>query len=271
MSRAAAGGSPPAAAWSLPHRLARLVVGQLLFGFALAMLLRAGLGASPWDVLHQGVVRQTGLSFGLVVLLSGLVVLLLWVPLRVRPGIGTVANVVLVAVAIEAGLRLLPAATSWPVAALLLVVGVLLNGAATALYVGVALGPGPRDGLMTGLSARTGLPVGPVRAAIEVSVVAGGWALGGTVGVGTLVYALGIGPVVGLLLPRLTMPGAGAAVGARPSPAADAPDPAEPSAAAAGEDLSGPAQPQVPPAVATPPARTPRLPSWRRGLRRRRA
>lgn len=219
MSRTAAGGGAPAAAWSLPRRLARLVVGQLLFGFALAMIIRAGLGASPWDVLHQGVVRQTGLGFGLVVLLSGLVVLLLWVPLRVRPGIGTVGNVVLVAVSIEVGLRLLPPASAWPVGALLLVGGVLLNGAATALYVGVALGPGPRDGLMTGLSARTGLPVGPVRAAIEVSVVAGGWALGGTVGVGTLVYALGIGPVVGLLLPRLAMPGAGGAVGAR-SPAA---------------------------------------------------
>ncbi|WP_299033157.1 YitT family protein [uncultured Pseudokineococcus sp.] len=225
MSRAAADGRRPAAAWSLPHRLARLVVGQLLFGLALAMILRAGLGASPWDVLHQGVVRQSGLGFGLVVLLSGLVVLLLWVPLRVRPGIGTLGNVVLVALSIEVGLRLLPAAASWPLAVLLLVGGVLLNGAATALYVGAALGPGPRDGLMTGLSARTGLPVGPVRAAIEVSVVAGGWALGGTVGVGTLVYALGIGPVVGLLLPRLAMPGAGAAVGARRRPAAPGADP----------------------------------------------
>lgn len=215
MSRRAAASTP--AAWSLPHRLARLVVGQLLFGLALAMLLRAGLGASPWDVLHQGLTTLSGWPFGLVVLLSGVVVLLLWVPLRVRPGVGTVANVVLVAAAIEAGLRLLPPAGWWLPAVALLVGGVLLNGAATALYVGAALGPGPRDGLMTGLAARTGLRVGPVRAAIEVSVVAAGWALGGTVGVGTVAYALGIGPVVGLLLPRLSMPGAGAAVGTAPA------------------------------------------------------
>ena len=222
MSRAADGGAT-AAAWSLPHRLVRLVVGQLLFGLALAMVLRAGLGASPWDVLHQGLAGRSGLPFGVVVLASGVAVLLLWVPLRVRPGVGTVGNVVLVAAAIEVGLRLLPAAASWPVASLLLAGGVLLNGAASALYIGVALGPGPRDGLMTGLSARTGLPVGLVRAPLEVSVVAGGWALGGTVGVGTLVYALAIGPVVGLLLPRLAMPGAGAAVGARPDGARPGP------------------------------------------------
>lgn len=209
-------GRPVAApAWSLPHRLVRLVVGQLLFGLALAMLLRAGWGGAPWDVLHQGVALRTGWAFGLVVLLAGALVLLLWVPLRVRPGVGTVGNVVLVALSIEVGLGLLPPAGSWPVAALLVVGGVVLNGLATALYVGVALGPGPRDGLMTGLAARTGLPVGLVRGALEVAVVAAGWLLGGTVGVGTLAYALGIGPVVGLLLPRLSMPGAGAAVGRR--------------------------------------------------------
>ncbi|MEJ5946274.1 hypothetical protein WDZ17_13325 [Pseudokineococcus basanitobsidens] len=222
---ARAGSAAPRPAWSLRHRLARLAVGQLLFGVALAMVLRADLGASPWDVLHQGLALRTGWSFGLVLLVAGAVVLLCWVPLRVRPGVGTVANVVLVAAAVELGLRLLPAATSAPAAAGLLIGGVALNALGTALYVGARLGPGPRDGLMTGLVARTGRPVALVRGAIEGSVVLVGWLLGGTLGVGTLVFALAIGPLVGLLLPRLAMPvperaapDPGRGSGARPGP-----------------------------------------------------
>ncbi|WP_445263057.1 membrane protein YczE [Pseudokineococcus sp. 1T1Z-3] len=190
----------------MPHRLLRLLGGQLLFGVGLAALLRAGLGPSPWDVLHQGLVRQSGLGFGVVVLLSGVAVLLCWLPLRVRPGLGTVTNVLVVAVAIEIGLAVVPPASSWPLGVLLLLVGLALNGLGTALYLGVRLGPGPRDGLMTGLVARTGYPVALVRGAIEGSVVLAGWLLGGTVGVGTVVFALAIGPLVGLLLPRLSMP-----------------------------------------------------------------
>jgi len=221
--RAPASASRPA--WGLPHRFLRLCTGLLVFGVALALLLRSGLGAAPWDVLHEGVVLRSGLAFGLVVVLSGVVVLLLWLPLRVRPGVGTVLNVLLVAAGIELGLLLLPEAEGLPLAVVMLVTGVALNAAGTALYIGARLGTGPRDGLMTGLTALTGLPVGLVKAAIEVSVVLAGWLLGGTVGVGTVVFALGVGPLVGLLLPRLDMPGGAARAAAAAAARATAPPP----------------------------------------------
>jgi uncharacterized membrane protein YczE len=183
------------------RRLPQLLGGLVLYGTSMAMQIRAGLGLNPWDVLHEGLTRWTPLSFGALTAVTGLLVLLLWIPLRQRPGIGTAANVLVIAVAVDAALLVVPApeALGWRIA--LLVGGVLLNGVATAAYVGARLGPGPRDGLMTGLCARTGWSVRVVRTGIEVLVLATGWLLGGTVGVGTALYALAIGPLTQLFLP----------------------------------------------------------------------
>ncbi|MGK5675850.1 YczE/YyaS/YitT family protein [Micromonospora sp. URMC 106] len=189
----------------LPGRLARLLSGLVLFGVSVALMVRADLGLASWDVLHQGLAERTGLPLGQVVNLVAVVVLLLWIPLRQRPGFGTLANVVVVGFAADAALVLLPPVL--PVAGRigLLVAGILLNGLATALYLGARLGPGPRDGLMTGLAAR-GLPIGRVRTAIELGVLALGWALGGTVGPGTLLFAVAIGPLAQHLIPKFTVP-----------------------------------------------------------------
>ncbi|MET7833647.1 YczE/YyaS/YitT family protein [Micromonospora sediminicola] len=186
-------------------RVARLLAGLTLFGVSVALMVRADLGLASWDVLHQGLAARTGLPMGLLVNGVALLVLLLWIPLRQRPGIGTVANVALVGLALDATLALVPPLDPLAGRIGLLVAGILLNGLATALYLGARLGPGPRDGLMTGLAAR-GLPLGPVRTLIEVTVLAVGWLLGGAVGPGTLLYAVGIGPIVAWLVPRLTVP-----------------------------------------------------------------
>lgn len=182
-------------------RLAQLFVGLVLYGVSMAFLVRAQLGLDPWDVLHQGLAPRLGWSFGAVTALTGVVVLLIWIPLRQRPGVGTVANVVVIAVAVDLALAVIPPATrlGWQIA--LMVTGVLLNGLATACYVGARLGPGPRDGLMTGLHARTGWSVRWVRTGIELTVLTVGWLLGGTVGVGTVLYAVSIGPLTQLFLP----------------------------------------------------------------------
>lgn len=185
-------------------RLAQLVAGLSLYGLSMAMMLRARLGVDPWDVLHQGLAGRTGANFGWVVAVVGALALLAWIPLRQRPGIGTVANVVVVAVAVELGLAAIPPVESWYVRVPLLLSGVVLNGFATACYVGVRLGPGPRDGLMTGLHARTVWSVRLVRTGIEVAVLATGWALGGNVGLGTVLYAVSIGPLAQFFLPALT-------------------------------------------------------------------
>ncbi|HEY1972369.1 MAG TPA: hypothetical protein VGH89_30745 [Pseudonocardia sp.] len=185
-------------------RLSQLAVGLVLYGVSMACLLRANLGLDPWDVLHQGISNRTGWSFGLVVGVVGLAVLLAWLPLRQRPGIGTVANVVVISVAVEGALALIPPGATLAARIALMVGGVLLNGFATACYVGARLGPGPRDGLMTGLHARTGWSVRVVRTGIEVGVLATGWLLGGTVGVGTVLYAVAIGPLAQLFLPFVT-------------------------------------------------------------------
>ncbi len=190
----------------MPHRLVRLAVGQLLFAVSIALLVRAGLGTMPWDVLHQGVARQVGWSLGTTILVASVALLVLWVPLRVRPGLGTLSNVVLIAAGVDAALAVIPPASGPGVGVALLVAGTLLNAVATALYVGTDLGPGPRDGLMTGLVARTGRSVRLVRATIEVTVVAVGFVLGGTLGLGTLAFALTIGPLLGWLMPRFAMP-----------------------------------------------------------------
>jgi uncharacterized membrane protein YczE len=183
------------------RRLPQLFCGLVLYAVSMAMQIRSGLGLNPWDVLHEGLTRQTPLSFGLITGITGAVVLLLWIPLRQRPGVGTVANVVVIAAVVDVALALLPAPDALLARIALLMGGIVLNGVATAAYVGARLGPGPRDGLMTGLSARTGRSVRLVRTCIEVAVLACGWLLGGTVGLGTVLYALAIGPLTQAFLP----------------------------------------------------------------------
>ncbi|MEC3975397.1 membrane protein YczE [Amycolatopsis sp. H20-H5] len=186
------------------RRSAQLVGGLALYGTSMAMLTRATLGLDPWDVLNDGVTKLTGLSFGTISGAISVVVLLLWIPLRQRPGIGTLANIVIISVVVDLVRAVLPEqhVLAWQI--VLLVGGVALNAVATATYVGARLGPGPRDGLMTGLSGRTGWSVRLVRTGIEVTVLAAGWLLGGSVGVGTVLYALTIGPLTQALLPLVT-------------------------------------------------------------------
>ncbi len=184
------------------RRYAQLIVGLALFGLSLAVMVRAGLGLPPWDVLHQGVAERTPLTFGTVVIAFSLLVMLLWIPLRQRPGPGTIANAVLVGMFVDGGLWLVPEVSHLGLRAAMLAGGIVLCGVATGLYVGAGLGPGPRDGLMTGLAAR-GIPVGAARAVIELAALGLGWALGGQVGIGTLAFAVLIGPVVHWSVPRL--------------------------------------------------------------------
>jgi uncharacterized membrane protein YczE len=183
------------------RRLTQLFAGLLIYGFATSLMVRSGLGLNPWDVLHQGLDERTSLSFGSVVILTGLVVLTLWLPLRQRPGIGTISNVIVIGLAADLGLRVIPVADDLLVRASMLVVGILLLGAATSAYIGAGLGPGPRDGLMTGLAGRSSWPVSIVRTVIELSVLTLGWWLGGAVGLGTVLYALAIGPIIQATLP----------------------------------------------------------------------
>jgi uncharacterized membrane protein YczE len=185
----------------LPRRLVQLALGLVLYGVTLAMIIRSTLGNASWDVLHQGMAQRLPISIGTAVIVMSLVVLLLWIPLRERPGLGTIANSFVVGLVADATLRVLATPDAVGLRVALLVGGVVLNAVATALYIGSQLGPGPRDGLMTGLHRRTGLPVGVVRTGIEVTVVALGWLLGGVVGIGTVLYTLAIGPLVQLLLP----------------------------------------------------------------------
>jgi uncharacterized membrane protein YczE len=185
----------------LTRRLLQLLVGLFLYGLAIALMVRAGIGVAPWDVLTQGIVRQTGLGFGLVVFLTSVVVLLLWIPLRQKPRFGTIANALLVGPFADLGLHVLPQQTVWWAQGLTFALGLLLLAAASGLYIGASFGPGPRDGLMLGLHRRFGVRVGVARTAIEVTVLAIGWLLGGQVGVGTALEALLIGPMVAVALP----------------------------------------------------------------------
>ncbi|MDP9642864.1 putative membrane protein YczE [Actinopolyspora lacussalsi] len=182
-------------------RLLRLFTGLACYGTSMAMMVRAELGLAPWDVLHDGLVERTGLGFGTVTAITGALVLLCWIPLRQRPGIGTVANVFMVALSVSIALHLIPPVENLPIRVALLLGGVLCNGLATAVYVGARLGPGPRDGLMTGLHGTTGLSLRAVRTCVELSVLLTGWLLGGSVGFGTALYALAIGPTAQLAMP----------------------------------------------------------------------
>ncbi|GAA3529016.1 membrane protein [Aeromicrobium panaciterrae] len=185
----------------LTERLGRLVVGLFLYGFTMAMMVESTLGLDPWDVFHEGVATQVPLTFGQVVIVTGAVVLLLWIPLKQVPGIGTVLNVIIIGLAADFGIALIDQPDNIWLRGLLLVGGVVGNGFAGALYIGAQLGPGPRDGLWLGLVRRTGRSVRFWRTTIEVTVLAVGFLLGGTVGVGTVLYALTIGPIVQFFLP----------------------------------------------------------------------
>lgn len=192
----------------LGRRLIQLYVGLALYGVSSALLVEAGLGLEPWGVLHQGLARLTGLTIGVVSIVVGAAVLLLWIPLRQRPGLGTVSNVFVVGLAMDGTLALVPALHSLAVRIPLLLAGILLNGVATGLYICARFGPGPRDGLMTGLHRRTGRSIRLMRTAIELAVVATGFTLGGTVGVGTALYAVSIGPLAQLFLRVFDVPSA---------------------------------------------------------------
>ncbi|MGW2899193.1 membrane protein YczE [Streptomyces sp. NPDC001212] len=190
----------------LGRRLIQLYAGLTLYGASSALLVRAGLGLEPWNVLHQGLSELTGLTIGVVSIIVGAVVLLLWVPLRQRPGLGTVSNVFIVGLALDGTLALVPDARTLTVRVPLLLAGIVLNGVATGLYIAARFGPGPRDGLMTGLHQRTGRSIRLMRTAVEVAVVVTGFALGGTIGVGTVLYAVSIGPLAQLFLRVFAVP-----------------------------------------------------------------
>ncbi len=189
----------------MARRLVQLLVGLWLYGTAMALFVRSGLGLDPWDVFHAGIQRLVGWSFGTVVIVVGFAVLLLWIPLRQAPGLGTIANAVVIGVATDATLAWVPPATDFVMAWALLLVGMVVNGIAGALYIGAQLGPGPRDGLMTGLARRTGWSLRLVRTGLELSVLGIGWVLGGVVGIGTVVYAIAIGPLVQFFLPYVVV------------------------------------------------------------------
>ncbi len=187
------------------RRLTQLYAGLILYGVSMAMQIRAALGLDPWDVFHQGLSERLGWSFGTVTIVVGALVLLLWIPLRQWPGLGTVSNVIVIGLAVDVALVLIDQPDALWARAALLVGGIVLNGVAGGCYIGAGLGPGPRDGLMTGLVRRTGGSVRLVRTGIEATVLLVGWALGGTVGIGTVLYAVSIGPLVHFFLPRLTV------------------------------------------------------------------
>lgn len=193
------------------RRVPQLIVGLWLYGASMALQLRATLGLEPWGVLHEGLTELTGLSFGTITSLVGALVLLCWIPLRQRPGVGTIANVFVIGLAVDVTLTFLPGPAGLVPRILFLVAGVALNALASATYIGARLGPGPRDGLTTGFCARTGTSLRLVRTVVEVTVLAVGWLLGGTIGVGTVLYAVAIGPLTQAALPLVTW------VGSRPA------------------------------------------------------
>lgn len=202
----------------MARRLVQLYVGLALYGLGIALQVSSGLGNDPWDVFHQGLSRRFGLSIGMWIIIAGAVVMLAWIPLRQRPGIGTISNVVLIGVFADLFLWLLPAPDALAARWAYLLVAVLVGGVATGCYIGAGLGPGPRDGLMTGIAAR-GHSIRVVRTGIELTVLAAGWLLGGTVGIGTLLYALAIGPLTHVFLPMLTIKTPPPAPAPEPEPA----------------------------------------------------
>ncbi|MGH3095301.1 MAG: YczE/YyaS/YitT family protein [Streptosporangiales bacterium] len=189
----------------LVRRLPQLYGGLVLYGASMALMIRGGLGLDPWDTFHQGLSRHLPLSFGTVVILVSFAVLLLWIPLRQWPGIGTISNAIVIGLVVDGALAVLHAPDWLPLRIAFAVAGIVLNAVATAAYVGARFGPGPRDGLMTGLVRRTGGSLRLVRLSIEASVLLAGWLLGGSVGLATLAYAASIGALTQLLLPYLAV------------------------------------------------------------------
>ncbi len=189
---------------NLTRRMVQLNVGLVLFGVGIGFMLRSGLGVPPWDVFHQGLAIKFGLTVGIWSIIVSFLVLLLWLPLGERYGIGTVLNAVIIGVMIDVTSAVLPEAGSTFLAVLMLAFGIVLIGLASGLYIGANLGPGPRDGLMTGI-ARKGLSIRLTRVLLEVVVLATGWLMGGTFGIGTVAFALLIGPIVQFFLPRWTI------------------------------------------------------------------
>jgi uncharacterized membrane protein YczE len=185
---------------NLPVRLIRLLLGLALYGVSIALMIRGNIGASPWDVFSQGLSRTTGISFGLCTIIISGVVLLFWIPLKQMPGVGTVANAILVGLFADLGLAFIPQANHLALQIAVFAAGLFLLAFATALYIGAGMGPGPRDGLMTGLVRVSGKPVWLIRTGIELSVVVVGFFLGGVVGAGTAAFALGVGPLTQLTL-----------------------------------------------------------------------
>ncbi|MEW1615779.1 MULTISPECIES: hypothetical protein [unclassified Streptomyces] len=207
----------------LTRRLVQLYAGLTLYGASSALLVRAELGLEPWGVLHQGITELSGISIGVVSIIVGAIVLLLWIPLRQRPGLGTVSNVFVVGLAMDGTLALVGDLDSFGNRIPVMVLGIVLNGVATGLYIAARFGPGPRDGLMTGLHRVTGRSIRLVRTAIEVAVVVTGFLLGGSLGVGTVLYALAIGPLAQLFLRVFELPAPAGATATAPHPAG--PDP----------------------------------------------
>lgn len=187
------------------RRFTQLQFGLLLYGLSIALMVRSGLGMNPWGVFHQGLSEVTGISLGMVVNGVGALVLLVWIPLRQWPGIGTLSNVLVIGVAADAALWLLPPVEGLVLRAVFLIVAIVLNGVATGAYIGAGLGAGPRDGLTTGVVRLTGWQVRWVRMGIEAMVLAFGWMLGGAVGVGTILYTLSTGPLMQVFLPMFTL------------------------------------------------------------------
>ncbi len=187
----------------MTRRVLQLLIGLVLYGVGDGLMITAGLGVDPWTVFAQGLSVQTGVGIGWITNIVGLLVLLLWIPLRQKPGIGTLLNVLLVGTAIQATVTVIPPVHGLLAQVLVLVAGVLVVALASGLYIGARFGPGPRDGLMTGMNARLGWPIWVSRLTVEVTVLVIGWLLGGTVGIGTVVFALGIGPLVHIALPLL--------------------------------------------------------------------
>ncbi|MFF1574601.1 YitT family protein [Leifsonia sp. NPDC058292] len=216
----------------LTRRVVQLLVGLFAYGIAISLMVRAGVGLSPWDVLAQGLSIKTGWAFGLITNVVGLVVLLFWIPLRQRPGLGTILNVLLVGPSAQLGLTIIPQQTELWAEVLMFAAGLALLAVATGLYIGPRMGPGPRDGLMTGLHARTGWPIWAVRTGIEVGVLVVGWILGGNVGLGTLAFALLVGPLCSVTLPFFAI--------RLPSAAATAEDAVERELEGTAEQATGP-------------------------------
>ena len=204
----------------LPLRYTTLLIGLFLYGIAIAMMVQAAIGIAPWDVLSQGISIHTGIAFGWVTNLVGVVVLLLWIPIRQKPGIGTVLNALLIGPSAQLGLGIIPSPTVLWEQILLFAGGLLLLAFATGLYLGARLGPGPRDGLMTGIHNRWGWKIWIVRASIELTVLAIGWLLGGNVGFGTLAFALLVGPLVHIAMPLLVVRARPSGVSAATAPEA---------------------------------------------------